>query len=204
MKKKLLAIAVLVICLSIISAGTWAVFTAEGRATNVITTGSVEIVVHETTTDANGEPMDWPDGGISGVMPGSSVDKNVVINNTGTGDAWVRVWVNVGISEPGDPISNPTIKNLPLTITKDDGSVVDVVSYDVESGWTQGEDGYWYYNSAVDAGGATTEFIKKVSFAKEMGNEYQSCVVRIDIFAEAVQVANNGTSAMTAKGWPEN
>ena len=36
-----------------------------------------------------------------------------------------------------------------------------------------------------------------------MDNDYQSCKAYIDVKADAVQVANNGTSALTATGWPE-
>ena len=35
-----------------------------------------------------------------------------------------------------------------------------------------------------------------------MGNEYQNAAATVDISAQAVQTANNGTSALTASGWP--
>jgi len=37
-----------------------------------------------------------------------------------------------------------------------------------------------------------------------MDNLYQGCKAEIDVFAQAVQVANNGASALEAAGWPEN
>ena len=45
MKRKLLILSVLAICLSTLAAGTLAYFTAEGKAHNVITTGGVHIAL---------------------------------------------------------------------------------------------------------------------------------------------------------------
>ena len=198
MKKKLLAVAVLVICLSIISAGTWAAFTAEGRATNVITTGSIEVVLNEwANADKTEEFKD-----VEGVMPGTEVTKIVEVENTGTGDAWVRVWLNVSVAEKLTA-TNKTPVCLPLTITVD-GREVDVVELDLNTDdWTPGEDGYYYYNSKLGAGKTSAELFTTVEFHPNMGNEYQNCQAIIDVAVEAVQVANNGTSAMTALGWPE-
>ena len=35
-----------------------------------------------------------------------------------------------------------------------------------------------------------------------MGNEYQNATATVDVIAQAVQTANNGTSAADAAGWP--
>ena len=43
MKRKLLILSVLAICLATLAAGTITFFTAEGKAHNVITTGGVEM-----------------------------------------------------------------------------------------------------------------------------------------------------------------
>ena len=45
MKRKLLILSVLAICLATLAAGTIAYFTSEGKVHNVITTGGVEIAV---------------------------------------------------------------------------------------------------------------------------------------------------------------
>ena len=47
MKRKLLILSVLAICIATLAAGTLAYFTSEGKAHNVITTGGVEIAVAE-------------------------------------------------------------------------------------------------------------------------------------------------------------
>ena len=35
-----------------------------------------------------------------------------------------------------------------------------------------------------------------------MDNAYQGATATVDVLAQAVQCANNGTSAQTASGWP--
>ena len=119
MKRKVLALAVVTICLAIIASGTLAYFTAEETAHNVITSGNINIEIvekHDDDGDPSTELVDFPEEGVSGIMPGCDVSKIVTVKNKeDSNTAWIRVWVNVGISEAGDPITNPTIKNLPLT-----------------------------------------------------------------------------------------
>jgi len=212
MKKRIFAAAVITICLAIAGYGTLAFFTDEVVAHNVITSGGVAVEIHETTDKIDpvtGEAKPFED--VSGVMPGVSVSKIVQTKNTGANDAWVRVWVNVGISEPGNPILNPMIKNLPLTIQDAQGNVIDVIQMDFDLGdgadqWTLGEDYYYYYNSSLAPGELTAPLFENVKFAPEMDNTYQNCKVMIDIIAEAVQVANNpipeGGDVTDIKGWP--
>lgn len=206
-KKKLLSVTVIAICLAILGYSTLAYFTdASPVVHNVITSGGVDVEIVEKQTD--GDP--FPEEGVGGVMPGGEVSKIVTVaNQENSSESWIRVWVNISISEPGNPILNPTIKNLPLTITNAAGEEIEVVTLDINSDdWTQGEDYYYYYNSPVDPGEVTTPLFESVQFAPEMGNEYQNCKVMIDIHAEAVQTANNpipdGGDVTDIKGWPES
>ena len=195
MKKKLLVLAAAALSLTAAVSGTLAYFTDSGTAHNVITTGGVSIELIENTKDDAGADIVWPEEGLSGIMPGTSASKIVSVANIGQADAWIRVGVDIAISE-----------SLPLTIIVD-GREVDVVSYSVDSEkWLQGEDGYYYYNTPVTAGSTTDNLFDEVKFAKEMGNEYQNCTVYIDVTAEAVQTANNpipgGGDVTDVKGWP--
>ena len=63
-------------------------------------------------------------------------------------------------------------------------------------------DGYFYYNTALAAGATTEPLFTGVSYSVDLGNDYMNAVVTIDVFAEVVQVANNGSSFDTAGGWP--
>ena len=173
---------------------------------NVITSDGIDVEIVEKQAD--GSP--FPEEGVNGVMPGGEVSKIVTVaNQENSSESWIRVWVNIGISEHGNPILNPTIRNLPLTITNAAGEEIDVVTLDINTeDWVQGEDFYYYYKTPVDPKEVTTPLFETVKFAPEMGNEYQNCKVMIDIFAEAVQTANNpipdGGDVTDIKGWPES
>lgn len=201
MKKKTLSITVIAICLAILGYSTLAYFTDESPVVhNVVTSGGINVEIVEK--QANGSL--FPEGGVSGVMPGGEISKIVTVANQENSDqSWVRVWVNIAISEPGTPILNPTIKNLPLTITNAAGEEINVVTLDINGeDWVRGEDYYYYYKTPVDPSEVTEPLFETVKFAPEMGNEYQNCKVMIDIHAEAVQAANNGDTVMDAAGWP--
>ena len=68
MKRKLLILSVLAICLSTLAAGTLAYFTAEDKAHNVITTGGIDITVQEAWVRVK-------------------VEKNIRLQGQGTADA---------------------------------------------------------------------------------------------------------------------
>lgn len=202
MKKRIFTVAAIAGCLAILASGTLAYFTAEETAHNVITSGAIDIELVEKMIDEKGNEIDFPENGISGVMPGDTISKIVSVKNTEEKDAWIRIWVNTAISEPGDPITNPTIKNLPLIINVD-GKEIELVSFTADAeNWIY-QDGYYYYKNPVPAGESTAPLFKEVEIAPEMGNAYQNCKVMIDVKAEAVQYANNGSTVLEALGWPE-
>ena len=69
MKRKLLILSVLAICLAILAAGTFAYFTSEDTAHNVITTGGVKIAVQEWADEEKTTPFE----DLTGVMPNTTV-----------------------------------------------------------------------------------------------------------------------------------
>lgn len=79
MKRKILILAVLAICIATLAAGTLAFFTAEGKAHNVITTGGVEISLREWSDGDRTHPFE----DMEGIMPGMTVTKIAEVVNTG-------------------------------------------------------------------------------------------------------------------------
>ena len=177
MKRKLL---ILAICVAIVAAGTLAYFTAEDTAHNVITSGGVDIELKEWADEAKQTPFE----DVTGIMPGVTVTKIAEIKNTGASEAWVRVLITKDIQLAGEV--DPDLIKLGLNTTD----------------WTLGTDGYYYYNKALKPGETTAPILSSVTFEPTMGNEYQNAAATVDISAQAVQTANNGTSALTASGWP--
>lgn len=182
MKKKLLMLSAVAICIAILAAGTLAFFTAEDTAHNVITTGGVDIKLYEWGNDEKTEPFE----DIEGLLPGMEVTKIAEVKNTGGAEAWIRVRVTKDIALQGDGEADP-----------------DMVSLDLNKEfWAQGNDGYIYYTRALKPGETTEPVFTTVRFDAAMGNEYQDAKATVDVLAQAVQTANNGTSARDAQGWP--
>ena len=181
MKRKLLILSVLAICIATLAAGTLAYFTSEGKAHNVITTGGVEISVQEWADEDKQTPFE----DLEGIMPGMTVTKIAEIKNTGASDAWVRVKVEKNIKLQGEGTPDTGLVELTLNTTD----------------WTE-KDGYYYYKEALKPGEVTAPIFTAVTFKPDMGNEYQNATATVDVTAQAVQTANNGTSALTASGWP--
>ena len=187
MKRKILCLSVIAIMLAILAAGTIAYFTAEGRAHNVITTGSINITVVEQQKGENGTTVEYPKNPITNVMPGAEISKIVTIRNDGKSTAWIRVKVGTEIKLVGEGVA--------------DTSLI-VLNFD-DKNWTE-KDGYYYYNKPVDPTESTTALFDTVKFDPQMGNEYQNCTVNINIYAQAVQTANNNPEGgvTEVKGWP--
>ena len=181
MKRKLLILSVLAICIATLAAGTLAYFTSEGKAHNVITTGGVEIAVQEWADEDKQTPFE----DLKGIMPGMTVTKIAEIKNTGASDAWVRVKVEKNIKLQGEGTPDTGLVELTLNTTD----------------WTE-KDGYYYYKEALKPGEVTAPIFTAVTFKPDMGNEYQNATATVDVVAQAVQTANNGATVMDAQGWP--
>lgn len=190
MKKKILVLAALAIAVAIAATGTLAYFTATGTARNVITSGGISIAIEEKTQTGDAL-VDFPREGLQGIMPGATASKIVRIKNTGPNEAWIRVQITSYITDSDKK------EELPDMI---DGQIP-VMTYEVLPGWTL-KDGWYYYNAPVAPGAKTDELLQEVTFAPQMGNEYQNCRANLVISAQAVQTANNGKTVLEAKGWP--
>lgn len=170
MKKKWTIAAVLVPVVALLAVGTWAYFSAAGRADNVITMGSVKLALHDE--DGTGQPFTT----VSAV-PGSVVDKVVYVENVGSGAFYTRVKITPEVVAANGELVPLTDRSL-LTLDLND------------TDWIPGADGYYYYNGTVDPKAATSKLFNHVTFSTDMGNEYQNTTVHIYVTAEAVQTAN--------------
>ena len=97
MKRKLLFLAVITICMAIVASGTMAYFTTEDTAINVISTGAVDIEVEEWQQTDNGL-VPYPDDEPIEVMPGAAVSKIVTVKNLAE-DSYVRAKFDITITD---------------------------------------------------------------------------------------------------------
>ena len=185
-RKRRLVLLALALCIAAVTAtGTLAYFTAEETAHNVITTGYLDMILHETTT--GGKP--FPEEGLENLMPGMVVDKVVTVENVGGVEFFLRIALDKAITPAEGVNAQLTFEHITLDINDTD--------------WTLGDDGYYYYNTALDAGETTEPLFTTVTFEPEMGNDYMNARVEITVRAQAVQSRNNGGSPMTAVGWAD-
>lgn len=178
-KSKLVTIAILLILLSIAGTGTLAYFNDSITVHNEITTGKIDITIDSVTTSS------------LAVMPSMSVEHPIVVTNENTSsDAWVRVKI--------------TKKIVKADNNNGDDALI-IMQYNNQNScntnWTY-QDGYYYYKTPLAANNTTVPLFDEIVFSPTMGNEYQNSKATVTIHAQAVQTANNGSTVLEAKGWP--
>ena len=186
MMKKILLLAAVAICISILASGTLAYFTAEDKAHNVITTNAVDIQIEEWQNEV-GKP--YPDEAIS-VTPGVTVSKIATVKNL-EAPSYIRAKFEVVITRADGSVMELSPETL--------ASIISLTMNGEEWLRKDGDDEWWYYNAPVQTGESTEAFFTEVVFdGANMTNEYQNCTVEIIVKAQAVQTANNGSSALEA------
>ena len=183
MKKRIAAVMVCLAVAAISISGTMAYFTADEIATNVITSGKIDIDLQEWSVE---DQTPYPKEKLEGIMPGDVVSKIVKVENKeDSADAYVRIKVTKKITAGDTELD------------------ADVLSLDFNRDYWIEKDGYFYYIKALAPGEKTEPLFRTVTFAAEdMDNDYQNGNVEIIVEAEAVQAKNqNVFSATQAKGW---
>lgn len=187
MKKRLLSFAVVLMCVSILTGGTFAYFSTDEVTHNVITTSGVKInvlMLNKKNGSEDNDPIP--------VMPGITVSKVLAAQSVET-EVWVRLNYEFEIyEEDGDimPLSKKEVEKLILVEPDDENWIY--------------KDGWWHYKKTVKSGEKTLPLFDEIKFAGHgMGNEYQNSTVKLFVKGQAVQKANNGKTVMEAAGWPE-
>lgn len=110
---------------------------------------------------------------------------SIKVQNTGDTDAFIRVkLVSYRVNEAGDRI----------------GGTATVPAFTLASGWFQ-KDGYYYYNTAVEAGAFTPEMLGSPITLVEYDDADGGKQV-IEVMAEAIQAGGpEGEDAAAALSW---
>lgn len=190
MKKRIVAIALIVLCLSLVAGGTLAYYTKSAVAHNVITSGSVDIAIEEWQKQGD-KLVPYPDDPIS-IMPGDTVSKIATVKNNDA-EAFIRAKAEIVITDE---------KGKEKSLTDAEKAALIALTMNTDD-W-QEKDGWWYYSKAVPTGTSTTALFTEAAFSgPKITNEYQNCTFEIVVHAQGVQTANNGTTALEANGWPK-
>ncbi len=187
-KKKIIALTLALVCISALAVGgTMAAVTEDGVAHNVITTSGVDIELKEYQI-VEGEKKDFPKDGLTGVMPDTTQSKIVQVYNKDIGaTAWIRVKV---------------VKDIQLAPGKSGDVDLSLIKLNINTDFWEEKDGFYYYKEELKHSETTQPLFTEVHFDKTMGNLYQESTATVKIIAQAVQTSKNGSSAMTAQGWP--
>ena len=192
LKGRLLAIAAAAACCALLAGGSLAYFVASERAHNVITSGGVDVELLEWADYESKTP--WTDETKAEIMPGTSVEKVVEVQNTGASDAWVRVKIDIAFTVDGE--------------SRDAGVILCSLPAEGDENWKNWQkttiDGvdWWYYQEPLAAGEVTAPLFRDVTLQSATGNDYQNGTATVSVYVQAVQVANNGSTVLEAAGWP--
>lgn len=189
-KKVVLSVAAAALIGTLAVGGTLAWFTDTETATNVVTTGKVDILWNENGTDIVGDETGLNLG--ENLVPGKTMPKKAYVKNDGKSDAYIRAKILINVTEMKGTeevkVELPEGKNwsdyLDITgmKTTGDGGV-----------WSTTADanGYYYYNEIVGSGKATADFMTSVTLkAEEMNNFFADKKISIVLDAEAIQADN--------------
>lgn len=180
-KLKLLIIALAAIMMTYLAQPTLAYYSTIGKATNVVTSGSIQLVIHERTADGS----EFPREGVY-VIPGDIVSKRVTIENVCDHPFYLRVRLTNGVDGP-------------------ELSAEDVFRVDLnQENWELREDGYIYYLGIVQPGEMTPPVFTQVEIVgQNVGMEFLGHTLSLTVTASAVQSEHNSAEfPWDASGWP--
>ena len=189
MKKKILAIALVVAMLAIAIVGaSLAYFTDEGHADNTFTIGNIEIDLHEKFDEKNAD-----------LVPGVTITKEVTVQNTsGTGnDAYVRVQIAI-------------LKSLaPTTIFGNDG-FLQLTAADPKWEWPNDENNIYetdingltyrvftgIYKDALADGATTNAAIKTVTLNSDVDGKVDGSNLTLFLDTNGNRVIDTGETSV--------
>jgi hypothetical protein len=181
-KLRLILIAVAAMVASLFSSQTLAYYAVVGTATNVVTSGSVHLQINERTADGS----EFPEEGVY-VIPGMRVGKRVTVENICEHPFYLRVRLVSGVNN--EQLSAEDCLEMDLNLTD----------------WILRDDGYLYYNKAVQPGEETNPVFTWVEIVgAHVDNSYIGSALTLTVDAYAVQSENNPADVpWEAQGWPE-
>lgn len=179
-KGRLLLIALAAILITVLTQPTLAYYTTIGKATNVVTSGDIQLQIHEKTADGS----DFPEEGVY-VIPGDIVSKQVSVENVCGHPFYLRVKL----------VSGSTSEAL---------SAEDCLKMNIDTqNWTY-QDGFYYFNRILQPGEQTPALFTQVEIVgSRVDQSHSGSTLSLTVNAYAVQSENNPADfPWEAAGWP--
>ena len=179
-RSKLLLVALAAILATLLTQPSLAYYTTIGKATNVVTSGNIQLMIHETTADGS----KFPEEGVY-IIPGDIVSKRVSVENVCGHPFYLRVKL----------VSSSTNQAL---------SAEDCMKMDIDTqNWTF-KDGYYYFNRILQPGEITPALFTQVEIVgSKVDQTHVGSTLSLTVNAYAVQSENNPADhPWDAAGWP--
>ena len=191
MKKRIIPLciflaAVLALCLT---AATTAFLTRQTTADNILTFGSLQLALRQTTLNSHGEEVPVAQDSTFDITSHSAVSRILRVENTGEHPMYFRVALHMA----GTTADGKTFDTR------------DLVSYQLnEADWVY-RDGWYYYKQILTPHETTNALMTQVIFQdiNSITQTYPGSQFDLDVDAQAVQSENNTTDVLSATGWPE-
>ncbi len=182
-KIKILVVALVAAMMALISTSTLAYYQTVGKATNVVTSGNIQFIIHEMTDQGT----EFPKDGVY-IVPGDIVSKKVSIESDCEHPFYLRVKMVYGVN--AQELSSEDCFKLNID----------------ENNWILHE-GWYYYNGIVQPGETTPNVFSHVEIVgSKVDNSYIGKTLTLTVKAQAVQSENNPVSdgnTYNAFGWPK-
>lgn len=179
-RSRLLLIALAAILVTVLTQPTLAYYTAIGKATNVVTSGNIQLMIHEKTADGS----NFPTEGVY-IIPGDIVSKRVTIENVCGHPFYLRVKL----------VSGSTNQTL---------SAEDCLKMDINTNDWIYLDGFYYFNRILHPGETTPALFTQVEIVgSKVDQTHIGSTLSLTVNAYAVQSENNPAEhPWDASGWP--
>ncbi len=181
-KIKIFVVALVASLITLMSQATLAYYSTVGKATNVVTSGNIQFIIHEMTDQGK----EFPKEGVY-IVPGDVVSKKVSIENDCEHPFYLRVKMVYGIDSQ--------------ELSSEDSFKLNID----ETHWVFHE-GWFYYTDVVEPGETTPDVFSHVEIVgSKVNNSYIGKTLTLTVKAQAVQSENNPIkdgNTYTALGWP--
>ena len=181
-KTRMATISLIAILISLFSYSSLAYYTTVGKATNVVTSGSIQFIIHEMTDQG----QEFPKEGVY-IVPGDVVSKKVSIESDCSHPFYLRVKMIYGVDSQ-------------------ELTAEDCFKLNINEEYWELHDGWYYYKGIVEPGETTPDVFSHVEIVgSKVDNGYIGKTLTLTVKAQAVQSENNPIidgNIYTASGWP--
>ena len=182
-KIKIFVVTLVAAMMAFISTSTLAYYQTVGKATNVVTSGNIQFIIHELTDQGK----EFPQDGVY-IVPGDVVSKKVTIESDCEHPFYLRVKMVYGIDSQ-------------------ELTAEDCFKLNINEEYWELHDGWYYYKGIVYPDETTPYVFSNVEIVgSKVDNDYLGKTLTLTVKAQAVQSENNPITdgnTYTASGWPK-